>query len=56
MEQTTRFSKGITANAVAPGPSSRRVHANQPEQSLKIGEPEEIADAVAFSARTLVGG
>lgn len=51
--------KGIRVNAVAPGPtSSKGFHANQNEMSLKmarsanpygrIGEPDEIADAVAF--------
>ncbi|GAB1316614.1 hypothetical protein MFIFM68171_06824 [Madurella fahalii] len=65
IEQATRVlakdlgKKGITVNAVAPGPtSSKGFHANQTDESLKmaaklnphgrIGEPDEIADAVAF--------
>lgn len=53
--------KGIAVNCVAPGPTnSKGFSANQTEQTLKmaaslnpngrIGEPEEIADAVAFLA------
>lgn len=51
--------KGINVNCVAPGPTSTKLFmAHQTEQSLKIlsslnpngriGEPEEVADSIAF--------